>query len=127
MTPDVFFFSFGSNNLLNYDKQHNNNIAPMEKKSILKTYMFTHSSLSISHTKNHYSTSLIIIFLLNKISKKKKNSRMDLYVEESIHITTIFKNIQNYELKNLLLHSIYNLSFNSFGKSNILIYSNFLI
>ena len=62
------FFSFGSNNLLNYDKQHNNNnIAPMEKKSILKTYMFTHSPLSISHTKNHYSTSLIIIFLLNKI------------------------------------------------------------
>ena len=64
----LFFFSFGSNDLLNYDKQHNNNnIAPMEKKSILKTYMFTHSPLSISHTKNHYSTSLIIIFLLNKI------------------------------------------------------------
>ena len=52
---------------------------------------------------------------------------MDLYVEESIHVTTFFKNIQNYELKNLLLHSIYNLTFNSFGKSNILIYSNFLI
>ena len=52
---------------------------------------------------------------------------MDLYLEESIHVTTIFKNIQNYELKNLLLHSIYNLIFNSFGKSNILIYSNFLI
>ena len=32
---------------------------------------------------------------------------MDLYLEESIHVTTIFKNIQNYELKNLLLHSIY--------------------
>ena len=29
----IFFFSFGSNNLLNYDKQHNNNnIAPMEEK-----------------------------------------------------------------------------------------------
>ena len=34
---------------------------------------------------------------------------MDLYVEESIHVTTILKNIQNYELKNLLLHSMYNL------------------
>ena len=64
----LFFFSFGSNNLLNYNKQHNNNnIALMENKSILKTYMFTHSPLSISHTKNHYSTALIIIFLLNKI------------------------------------------------------------
>ena len=52
---------------------------------------------------------------------------MDLYVEESIHVTTNFKNIQNYELKNLLFHSIYNLIFNSFGKSYILIYSNFLI
>ena len=51
---------------------------------------------------------------------------MDLYVEESIHVTTIFKNIQNYELKNLLLHSIYNLIFNSFGKSNIFIHSRTL-
>ena len=34
---------------------------------------------------------------------------MDLYVEESIHVITILKNIQNYELKNLLLHSMYNL------------------
>ena len=52
---------------------------------------------------------------------------MDLYVEESIHVATILKNIQNDELKNLLLHSIHNLIFNSSGKSNILIYSNFLI
>ena len=34
---------------------------------------------------------------------------MDLHVEESTHVKTIFKNIQNYELKNLLLHSMYNL------------------
>ena len=67
---------------------------PMEKKSILKTYMFTHSLLSISHTKNHYSTSLIIIFLLNKIYTKKTHLFcMDLYVEESIHVTIFFKNI----------------------------------
>ena len=63
----LFYFSFGSNNLLNYDKQHNNNM-PHGKKSILKTYMFTHTLLSISLNKNHYSTPLIIIiFLLNKI------------------------------------------------------------
>ena len=37
------------------------------------------------------------------------------------------KNIQNDELKDLLLHSIYNLLFNSFGKSNILRYSNCLV
>ena len=72
---------------------------PHGKKSILKTYMFTHSLLSISHTKNHYSTFLIIIFLLNKIQKKTLLFYMDLYVEESTHVTTIFKNIQNYELK----------------------------
>ena len=34
---------------------------------------------------------------------------MGLYVEESIPVTTILKNIQNSELKNLLLHSMYNL------------------
>ena len=52
----MLFLSFGSNNLLNYDKQHNNNNIPPWKKKV-----------AISHTKNHYSTSLIIIFLLNKI------------------------------------------------------------
>ena len=42
---------------------------------------------------------------------------MDLYVEESIHVTTIFKNTQNYELKNLLLHSIHNLIFNCYSNA----------
>ena len=47
----LFFFSFGSNNLLNYDKQHNNNnIAPMDKKKYIKNlHVYTLSSVYLTY------------------------------------------------------------------------------
>ena len=67
----------------------------MEKKGILKTYMFTHSLLSISHTKNHYSTSLIIILLLNKIYTKKKKIIFSawIYMQKNLYMEQPFLKI----------------------------------
>ena len=45
----LFFFSFGSNNLLNYDKQHNNNIPHGKKKYIKNLHVYTLSSVYLTY------------------------------------------------------------------------------
>ena len=77
---------------------------PYGKKSILKTL---HTLFCLSHILKIITPFNYYLLIKQNLKKKLISFCMDLYVEESIHVTTIFKNIQNYELKNLLLHSIY--------------------
>ena len=79
MEPDVFLkLSFGSNNLLIMINNNNKNI-PQEGKVFY--YFFSKNKLTYLHSlylfshilKNHYSTSLINIFLLNEKTKSKQN------------------------------------------------------